>query len=408
MSKVTVTVKMKESGNFRIVADTSPQFTNNPLFSSALTPHPEYGFARGDIEGLQPGTLYYVSVEKGGVISNVKVGRVKTPPTATVQSFAFGTASCADTGSTARIFDVIRGKAESGEIDFYFHLGDMHYDDVIVNNEAVFHSAYDATFNAFRQGACWRSMPLYYVWDDHDYGPNDSDRDSPSRQAAVAAYRNRVPSPELVKSGIEDAPYFSFVRGRVRFIGTDVRSERAVKGEFPTTDPRQIVFSEDQLQWFFGELLAAKSAGQIICWANAKPWITAAQTGEDGWGGYDAQKQEIGDFIIANDLTKRMFIISGDMHALAFDDGGRSANYGDLKVIQSAAMDRIGSIKGTGYSTGPFTDTSGYVSQYTIVAFDDNGGGEITVTSTGYRVNRDTGAETVMYSESFPMFAEAE
>ena len=32
-----------------------------------------------------------------------------------------------------------------------------------------------------------------YMWDDHDYGPNDSDRFSPARDAALSSYRDVVP-----------------------------------------------------------------------------------------------------------------------------------------------------------------------------------------------------------------------
>jgi hypothetical protein len=39
----------------------------------------------------------------------------------------------------------------------------------------------------------WQSMAVDYVWDDHDFGPNDSDGSSPGRLAAISSYAQAVP-----------------------------------------------------------------------------------------------------------------------------------------------------------------------------------------------------------------------
>ena len=249
----------------------------------------------------------------------------------------------------------------------------MHYRDISINNESLFHDAYDDVFGATRQNNCWKNLPMYYMWDDHDYGPNDSNKDNPARNAAIAAYRRRVPHPPLAKTGGTDAIYYSFIRGRARFIVTDLRSEREPKGAYPSTDPRQKIFSNQQRDWFFNEMLEAIINGQIIFWINTKPWISSIGDGKDDWGGYHAARQEIVDFIQSNDLVDRIVVLSGDMHALAYDDGTSPNNYGNLKVCHAAPLDQEPRFKGGPYLIGPIAEDSGtdWASQYGIIEVTD-------------------------------------
>jgi phosphodiesterase/alkaline phosphatase D-like protein len=375
---------------------------SDPIFSSVLTPHSSYKIIRAVVAGLDPDTKYYVSVQPfGGRISLSKIGSFRTPKSG-AHSFSFAAASCSQSASNARVFDKIKERVDAGEIDFFVHTGDIHYDDHAVNNESLFQLSFDNAFNAVRQNALWRSVPMYYMWDDHDYGPNDTDRNNPARQAAVAAYRRRVPSPPLTKSGEEDAPYFSFVRGRVKFVVTDQRSERSPKS---TTDgAAKVVFSDDQRDWFFSELLEAIDNNQVVIWVCTKPWIAAASAGADHWGGYTSERTTIGNFITANNLSNRMAIVSGDMHALAYDDGTSVNNVGGIHVIQAAALDQSGSNKGGPYKIGPVRSPStGAVSQYGVIDLIDTNANSIDVRFRGISVNRSTGSEAVEIDETFSL-----
>src|SRR5690606_40030006 len=78
---------------------------------------------------------------------------------------------------------------------------------------------YVLTFNGTlgadaRQGRFYRAVPIAYVWDDHDYGPNNSDRTHVGRAAAATVYREIVPHYPL-HAGSGDAPiYQSWQIGR--------------------------------------------------------------------------------------------------------------------------------------------------------------------------------------------------
>lgn len=394
---------------------TSSDFTTNLLNTTPQTVD-QYSLIKFTITGLLPSTKYFVRITDSDFNPiDAYIGSFKTS-TQGAHSFKFGFGSCSWSGpglspatfaSNQLIYDKIADRAVSGEIDFFIHLGDMHYSDLSMNKESEFQQSYDTVFNASRQNNCWKNLPLYYMWDDHDYGPNDTDKNNPSRQAAIAAYRRRVPTPPLVKDGLEDAPYYSFVRGRVRFIVTDIRSEREPKGTYPSTDLRQQVFSQHQKTWFFNEMLAARQNEQIIIWANTKPWISSIQNGKDDWGGYHAARMEIVNFINVNNLNSRIAIISGDMHALAYDNGTSSNNYGNLKVCHAAALDQEGRAKGGPYTTGPIIKDSGtgWVTQYGIIEITDTGTNTVQVNFKGIAVSKTNFEETVEINVNFPLTA---
>ena len=415
---INITAKILNASDNFYIAQCSifNNFSIINLTSSAASVD-NFNLAKFQISNLLPNTKYYVRIcYSNGVPIDNYVGSFKTPVSG-VYSFKLGFASCSFsssvpgpgvTASNQIIYDRIAQKAINNEIDLFLHLGDMHYSDISTNNEALFHQSYDGVFNAPRQNNCWKNLPMYYMWDDHDYGPNDGSKLNPSRNAAIAAYRRRVPySSILAKNGNTDSPYYSFVRGRARFIVTDIRSEREEKGTYPSTDSRQQVLSPDQKSWFFSEMLAAKNNSQIIVWVNTKPWISSTGDGKDDWGGYHAARLEIVDFINQNNLRDRIVILSGDMHALAFDDGSSINNYGSLKVCHAAALDQQARPKGGPYTLGPITNDSGtgWVTQYGVIEINDTGNTSININFKGIVVSKIDFTESIAIDVSFDLIA---
>ena len=398
-SSVTASAKVSGAAEVKFVVATDSQFTSVVSETSLVTAD-SFGIVRGAVDGLAAGTAYYLGISDGTQVATFS-GEFRTQAVGS-HSFTFGTASCANTGSNELIFDTIR----NDDLDFFVHTGDMHYADIGTNNVTLFHNAMDQVFGAERQRNLWSSLPTYYMWDDHDYGPNDSHKDSPQRPAAIEFFRNRVPAPVLARSGSSDAVYYSFVRGRVRFVATDLRSERLNKGTFPSLDPQQLMMSQAQLDWFKSELDTASAAGQAVCWVNTIPWIEAVTNGSDAWGGYAAQRQEIAEYITQQGYGNRVFIISGDMHRLAFDDGTSVNNDGSLYVIQSAPLDRGSSSKGGPYLVGPI-GASGTISQYSTINVTDMGGDTVAITVDGWRVSRSTGNKELQYTQTFNLQTEA-
>lgn len=103
-----------------------------------------------------------------------------------------------------------------------------------------------------------------------------------------------------------------------------------------------------------------------------------------------------------------MFILSGDAHMLAIDNGTNhdfstgSNNPNDYPVFQAAAVNNSGSTKGGTYSEGgTFPNPNSSTGQYGVVEVIDNGGTAITIKFTGYRTSGNTASESVLTTYTF-------
>jgi hypothetical protein len=112
-------------------------------------------------------------------------------------------------------------------------------------------------------------VPFVGIWDDHDFGGNNSNRKASSHEAARLTYEEYVPHYPLA-SGEGDVPiYQSFAVGRVKFILTDLRSERddAKKKD----NAGKSMMGARQKEWFKKELLEANGKYPLICWVSSSP-----------------------------------------------------------------------------------------------------------------------------------------
>jgi phosphodiesterase/alkaline phosphatase D-like protein len=392
-NSVTATAVVTEAIDpIRLVASTRADFSGFLHYSDPLDCHTDYRYGRGRIAGLTSDTAYHLGVTIGGALATDVIGTFRTSP-AGRHSFSFAAGSCAKTGSKALVFDNIRRRA----LDFFVHLGDLHYENIEENEEARFHAAYDKVFQSRRQGACWREVPMYYMWDDHDYAGNDSDGTSVSREAAVTAFRHRVPSPPLAATGALDPVYYAFRRGRVRFVVSDTRSARSSR---KAPESARTVLGDKQTAWFRRQLAAAREGGEVILWVNSTPWISEGRKQKDRWGSYATHRAMLAAMIVAEGMEQAVAVLSGDMHALAFDDG--TNDRAGLPVMHAAPLDRSNSEKGGPYTYGPVTASK---SQYGVVDVADDGGRELAIRFRGITVDRKTGVENVPIDAGFTLVA---
>jgi phosphodiesterase/alkaline phosphatase D-like protein len=385
VSSTTIVAKLDGHGTARLALAASPDMAA-AAYSAPVVVH--HGVARFDVDGLVAGRTYHYAVEVNGTLDLATVGSFRVPSA----SHTFGFASCSDTHSDHPIFTTIGANAP----DFFVHLGDLHYRDIAENEPRLFREGYDAVLSSSVQGRLWRNLPIAYIWDDHDFGPNDSDTLSPSKLAAYRVYREYVPHQPLA-SPTGEGIYQSFVVGRVRYVLTDARSKRSPKGT--TSNPGRVVLGATQEAWFEQQLLAAQAAGQAICWANSKPWVAPARDRADDWGGYAVERTRLATFIAQHGLAPRMFIISGDMHAVAFYDATR-ATHGDyatggganLHVLQAAPLDMLVNHKGGPWTQGPFPPLGGWAQQFGLCTITDGGASTIGVSYSA----RNQANETLM------------
>ncbi|MDA0321390.1 MAG: alkaline phosphatase D family protein [Verrucomicrobia bacterium] len=346
--------------------------------------------ARFEIAGLSPSSRYHYALDVGGRHVSSPLGEFETFP-GDASSFTFAVGSCAMSGSSHPVFGTVR----QAKPLFYLMLGDFFYSEHWMDREANLRRYYSQALRAGMQRELYQSVPIAYVWDDHDYGKDDAHSDSDSRTAARLAYQNVVPHYPLA-AGTGDVPiYQSFAVGRTYFILTDLRSERT-----PSVEPDhagKTMMGERQKAWFKSQLLYAHERYSVIFWGSSVPWIATPEVNSDTWGGYHHERVELANFIRDHEISE-LVILGGDTHMIAFDDGSNS-DYAEgggapVPVFQAGALDRVGTEKGGPYSHGAFPNrTLGEKrdGQFGLVSVEDGGGSEIRVTFSGKRYECDSG-----------------
>jgi len=361
---ITVVAKLEDPDRSEVEVLVTSEDVGEQIRVGPVAPD-DQGVVRVPVDGLLPDTGYgFRLIVDGSADATRGTGSFRTPGVGAT-SFRVALSACARVGSNGSVFDAIA----ASDPMLYLAMGDIHYADIAVNSPDAFRAAYDRLLTEPGQAALYRDVPIAYVWDDHDYGPNDAGSDSPSRPAARDVYREVVPHAGVTPG---DAPINqAFTIGRVRFVMTDNRSERT----------SETMLGQEQLAWLVQELTTSSRTHALVVWVNPVPWIAEPREGGDNWNGYPDERRFIADAIATAGIDN-LIMVSGDAHMVALDDGSNSdystTGGAAFPVFHAAPLDRPGGIKGGPYSHGAI-DGSG---QFGLLDIDDDGA-TITVTTTG-------------------------
>jgi len=169
------------------------------------------------------------------------------------------------------------------------------------------------------------SVPVYAIWDDHDFGGNDSigtaDKFKPY-------WKHEIVMPQFIYNfnnpyygGGNDNPgcWFDFSIGDVDFFMLD--------GRYYRTDPQKSdpsMLGAAQLNWLLAKLKASDATFKII--ASPVPWAFGTKPGkqrsatfgtvpgaQDTWEGFSAEREKIFSLIEKNKI-EGVYLISADRH----------------------------------------------------------------------------------------------
>ncbi len=149
------------------------------------------------------------------------------------------------------------------------------------------------------------SRANYAIWDDHDYGPNNSDRGYHLKEHALKAFTDYWPAPQY---GTPDAKgaFHRFEWNDVEFFMLDDRWYRT-----PEKSPETAVqLGQQQMQWLKDGLSSSLATFKVICMGG--------QVLNELWGGEcferaPAEKAELLDYVVKAKISGVVFL-SGDRH----------------------------------------------------------------------------------------------
>ena len=381
-TSATVAVRLNAPGlRVRVAVSTNDRLSS-AVFSPARTTAAASGnIVKLDVEGLQPATDYDYGIEVAGVLrpETVSRGKFRTFPQG-AGSFRLAFSSCGDfQDPDQRAYAAILADQPL----LFVQTGDLHYKDTNTTVAEDYRRNYDSILANRNQGALFRGVALAYMWDDHDFTGDDSNGSAVGAATARSVYREYVPHYPINVTGGTIAQAFTV--GRVRVIMSDLHSASAVAATAESAAKSRL--GSAQKAWFKQELIAARDAGfPLILWVSTSPWIDPAQLGVDTWAGFATERTELANFIKDNRI-KNLAMLSGDMHALAYDDGANSdyavGGGAPLVVLHAAPLTRLGAPKGGPYTAGPLPGNL----QYGLLDVTDPGSASVQVRFSGKRID---------------------
>lgn len=151
------------------------------------------------------------------------------------------------------------------------------------------------------------STANYAIWDDHDFGPDNSNRGWWGKETSLEVHKLFWPNPSY---GTQRAPgvYTSFDVLDVQFILLDDRYYRKPERR---VDGIGSIIGHEQINWLADVLASSKATFKII--ATGSQFITSDTT-KESYIHEPRERQLIIDMITRNNIKGVMFI-SGDIHA---------------------------------------------------------------------------------------------
>ena len=323
--------------------------------STPVAASPERGLtARVELDGLQAATRYAYRVLLDG--TPVELGEAPAFTTAPADPAAprellIATASCTyvpdppyevtkdSFGAGFEIFDTVAAQRP----DVMLWLGDNIY-----YRDSDFEPADEATARMHRRWAATRSFaPLQRllrtgqhvaIWDDHDYGPNNANRDFALKATALAHFKDYWANPGY---GLPDVAG-TFTRVPLGDVELFLLDDRYHRDDDASTDPARTMLGAAQLAWLKDALRDSRATFKLV--ANGSRMLSdrpsPEQRGGEGWHNFPAERQAFIDWLTAQRIDG-VFFVSGDIHYTHLTERERPGTYPLTELTCSPLTARV-------------------------------------------------------------------
>lgn len=259
-----------------------------------------------EVTGLKPKTEYYYRIWFGDrEVTSIPLASFTTPDLAkTAGKIRVAFSSCV--GRLPEDSSAAFGEmADRANFDLLLMLGDNHYGDTTdLERQRLYYTAHRKITGYRDLGA---KRPIYAIWDDHDFGPNNSDSTAEGKENSLQAFREYWRNTPRVEEAEDPAIYFKFERAGVEFFMLDVRWHRSPNRA--TDGPEKTMLGQKQLEWLKRSL--KQSTAKIKLLASGSEWQTKGHA--DSWTSFEQERRLIWDWLEKEKIPGVIFL-SGDRH----------------------------------------------------------------------------------------------
>ncbi len=225
--------------------------------------------------------------------------------------------------------------------------GDNVYGDVRGNDITPLVDAYRRQLTHPQFAAARRTLPMFGIWDDHDYGRNDAGVELAAKTETAKLFREFwqiEPASQPAEAGVYYSRMFGPADRRVQILFLDTRTFRAPLkpktdtfphwGKYePDSDPAKTMLGEAQWAW-----LAAK----LKTPAHVRILVSSIQVIADGhgferWGNLPRERDRLLELV--RTASGRTVLVSGDRHMGALY-AKTSANADPIPELTTSSLNK--------------------------------------------------------------------
>lgn len=310
--------------------------------------------ARVELDGLQAATRYAYRVLLDGTPAELdEVPAFTTAPAdpAAPRELLIATGSCHylpdaphelaqdSFGAGFEIFDTIAAR----QPDVMLWLGDNIY-----YRDGDFLPADEATARMRRRWAATRGFaPLQRllrtgqhvaIWDDHDYGPNNSNRDFALKGAALRLFEDYWANPGYGLPGVAG----TFARVPLGDVELFLLDDRYHRDDDAGEDPARTMLGAKQLDWLKGALRDSRATFKLV--TNGSRMLSDRPSpesrGGEGWHNFPRERRAFLDWLAAERIDG-VFFLSGDIHYTHLTERERPGTYPLTELTCSPLTARV-------------------------------------------------------------------
>ncbi len=257
------------------------------------------------VEGLAPETEYDYEVIAPDAAAPLAAARFRTLPAPGQGKVSLAFGSCLHLGRFPEQ-PVFRAIAAARPSAFVFLGDNVYYTNADCEDPAAMWTRYRLQRQQPDLAALAARVPLFAQWDDHDYGPNDSDRTFPRRAHARRVFMGYWPAASYGEEG--EGIYGRHVLGPLELFLLDDRSFRDPNRE--PNAPTKTILGARQRAWLVEGLAASAAPLKVVC--TASQFLARYHTFES-WQLARDEREAILD-AIRDRKVRGVVFLSGDRH----------------------------------------------------------------------------------------------